>query len=66
MANDKLKIFSGRANPALAESICKFLDTKPGQVELSTFADGECYIQILENVRGTDVFVVQPCSQPVA
>ena len=65
MANDKLKIFSGRANPALAESICKFLDTKPGQVELSTFADGECYIQILENVRGTDVFVVQPCSQPV-
>jgi ribose-phosphate pyrophosphokinase len=65
LANDKLKIFSGRANPALAESICQHLDTKPGQVELSTFADGECYVQILENVRGTDVFVVQPCSQPV-
>jgi ribose-phosphate pyrophosphokinase len=65
LANDKLKIFSGRANPALAESICGFLDTKPGQAELSTFADGECYVQILENVRGTDVFVVQPCSQPV-
>ncbi len=65
MADDKLKIFSGRANPALTESICHFLETKPGQCELSTFSDGECYIQILENVRGTDVFVVQPCSQPV-
>jgi ribose-phosphate pyrophosphokinase len=65
LANDQLKIFSGRANPALTESICHELGTKPGQVELSTFADGECYVQILENVRGTDVFVVQPCSQPV-
>lgn len=65
MANDKLKIFSGRANPALAESICRFLDIKPGQVELSTFADGECYVQILENVRGTDVFVIQPTCSPV-
>ncbi len=65
MANDELKIFSGRANPALTESICRYLGTKPGQAELSSFSDGECYIQILENVRGTDVFVVQPCSQPV-
>jgi ribose-phosphate pyrophosphokinase len=65
LAHDKLKIFSGRANPALTETICSFLGTQPGQVELNTFSDGECYIQILENVRGTDVFVVQPCSQPV-
>ncbi len=65
MAVDKLKIFSGRANPRLTEAICGILATPVGQVELSTFADGECYIQILENVRGTDVFVVQPCSQPV-
>ena len=65
MALDKLKIFSGRANPRLTEAICGILGTPVGQVELSTFADGECYIQILENVRGTDVFVVQPSSQPV-
>jgi ribose-phosphate pyrophosphokinase len=65
LALDKLKIFSGRANPRLTEAICGILGTPVGQVELSTFADGECYIQILENVRGTDVFVVQPCSQPV-
>lgn len=65
MAVDQLKIFSGRANPRLTEEICAILGTPVGQVELSTFSDGECYIQILENVRGTDVFVVQPCSQPV-
>lgn len=65
MAEDKLKIFSGRANPALTKAICEQLDTEPGAVELSTFSDGESYIQILENVRGIDVFVVQPCSQPV-
>jgi ribose-phosphate pyrophosphokinase len=62
---DRLKIFSGRANPALTQAICRFLGTELGQIELSTFSDGESYIQILENVRGADVFVVQPCSQPV-
>ena len=65
MADDRLKIFSGRAHPALAESICRYLGNMPGRVELCTFSDGETYTQILENVRGADVFVVQPCSQPV-
>lgn len=63
--DDKLKIFSGRANPELTAAICHYLGTEPGRIELSTFSDGECYVQILENVRGADVFVVQPCSQPV-
>ncbi len=62
---DRLKIFSGRANPALAAAICRYLGTELGNIELSTFSDGECYVQILENVRGADVFVVQPCSHPV-
>lgn len=65
MADDRLKIFTGRAHPALAESICGHLGIAPGRIELSTFSDGECYVQILENVRGADVFVVQPCSRPV-
>lgn len=65
MADDRLKIFSGRAHPALTEAICGYLGNTPGRMELNTFSDGESYIQILENVRGADVFVVQPCSRPV-
>ncbi len=65
MIDEKFKIFSGSANPALAEAICRFLGTRPGNLARQKFSDGETYIQILENVRGADVFVVQPCSQPV-
>jgi len=60
-----LKIFSGRAHPALADEICKYLDIPVGQVTLFNFSDGENYCQIDENVRGADVFVVQPTSSPV-
>jgi ribose-phosphate pyrophosphokinase len=62
---DKLKIFSGSANPALCEAICKYLDVPRGHAERGQFSDGESRFQILENVRGADVFVVQACSQPV-
>ncbi len=65
MPDDKFKIFCGSANPLLAEEICRFLGMKLGQSELGRFSDGEIYFQILENVRGADVFVVQPCSHPV-
>jgi len=65
MDRDRLKIFSGTANPALAAEICKALDVPPGQCEVARFSDGEVRIHILENVRGADVFVVQPTSQPV-
>ena len=65
MADDKFKIFSGSANPALAEEICRFLGVQPGRASLGQFSDGEIYFQILENVRGADVFVVQPCGHPV-
>jgi ribose-phosphate pyrophosphokinase len=65
MDRDRLKIFSGTANPALAAEICRALDVPPGQCEVARFSDGEVRIHILENVRGADVFVVQPTSQPV-
>jgi ribose-phosphate pyrophosphokinase len=61
----ELKIFSGRAHPALAREICEYLGIKLGQITLFNFSDGENYCQIDENVRGTDVFVVQPTSSPV-
>jgi ribose-phosphate pyrophosphokinase len=63
--DDRFKIFSGTANLPLAQSICKHLDVPLGEAKLGRFSDGEIYFQILENVRGADVFVVQPCSYPV-
>jgi len=63
--DERFKIFSGTANPVLAQAICKHLDVPLGKSLLGRFSDGEIYFQILENVRGADVFVVQPCSYPV-
>jgi ribose-phosphate pyrophosphokinase len=59
-----LQVFSGRANEPLAEAICDYLQIEPGKIRLGTFSDGEIYCQIKENVRGADVFVVQPTGQP--
>jgi len=63
--DDKFKIFSGTANEPLADEICTFLDMPRGQSHLTRFKDGEVYVQIMENVRGADVFVVQPTCFPV-
>ena len=60
----ELKIFSGRANPKLAEKICDFLHLDIGECNLKTFPDGEIHCQI-EDVRGRDVFLVQPTCPPV-
>jgi ribose-phosphate pyrophosphokinase len=65
MDRDRLKIFSGTANPALAAEICECLDVPLGQAAITRFSDGEARVQVLENVRGADVFVVQPTSYPV-
>jgi ribose-phosphate pyrophosphokinase len=65
LADDKFKIFCGTANPTLAKAICKYVGVPLGQAEHGQFSDGETRFQILENVRGADVFVVQPCSHPV-
>lgn len=60
-----LKIFSGRAHPALTQEICAYLRMPLGELTLFNFSDGEVYCQIDENVRGADVFVVQPTCSPV-
>ena len=65
MRFDRLKIFSCNANPHLATAICDALGCQLGQATVRTFSDGETHIQVLENVRGADVFVVQPTCSPV-
>jgi ribose-phosphate pyrophosphokinase len=59
------KVFSGTANPALTQEICDCLGCPLGSAMIRTFADGETHLQIQENVRGADVFMVQPTSTPV-
>ena len=61
----ELKIFSGGANRQLAEDICGFLHLSLGQITLSTFPDGERHCKIEEDVRGRDVFLIQPTSPSV-
>jgi len=63
--DDKFKIFCGTANEPLTDEICAFLQMERGKATVTRFKDGEVYIQILENVRGADVFVVQPTCFPV-
>ena len=60
-----IKVFSGNANPKLAEEICKLMGTKLGEAEDGTFSDGEIFVSLYETVRGSDVFVVQSTCKPV-
>src|ERR1700726_3103212 len=64
-SDEKFKIFSGTANEPLADEVCNFLGMQRGQAQVIRFRDGECYVQIQENVRGADVFVMQPTCRPV-
>jgi ribose-phosphate pyrophosphokinase len=59
-----LKIFSGNANPSLAGNVASYLDVELGKVDVATFSDGEVNVEIGENVRGKDCFVVQSTSAP--
>ncbi|KIQ96010.1 Ribose-phosphate pyrophosphokinase [Lysobacter sp. A03] len=61
-----LLIFSGNANPVLARAVCKELGVRPGKALVSTFSDGEVQVEIEENVRQQDVFVIQPTCAPSA
>jgi len=61
---DKLAIFSGNAHPDLAKSICKYLKTKLSEALVERFSEGEIRVKINENVRGKDVFVIQPTCPP--
>ena len=66
LSEDKrFKLFSGTANRPLAEEIGRHIGVTVGEAKLQRFADGEVYFQLLENVRGVDVFVVQPTCYPV-
>jgi len=62
---DRLILFSGNANRALSQEIADHLGVPLGEADVSRFADGEILVQIFENVRGADVFVIQPTCRPV-
>lgn len=57
-------LFTGTANPALAEKVARHLDLRLGEVSVDRFSDGEVHIEILENVRGKDIFIIQPIFAP--
>src|SRR5947208_2519279 len=61
----EMKVFSGRANPELARRICDYLDIPLGRITIDNFPDGEIRCKIDEDVRGRDVFLVQPTCPPV-
>src|SRR6202522_2479879 len=65
MNADRIKIFTGSAHPVVAEEICQQLGLELCLMKLKRFSDGEINLQILENVRGADCFVVQPTCTPV-
>jgi ribose-phosphate pyrophosphokinase len=65
MEGNGIFIFSGNSNPVLAENICRFLKLPLGGAKVTTFSDGEIQIEILENVRSRDVFVIQSTCAPV-
>jgi len=60
-----LKLFTGNANRPLAEEIAQYLRVPLADAEVTRFSDGEVYVQVNENVRGADVFVIQPTCPPV-
>ncbi|MHB1280288.1 MAG: ribose-phosphate pyrophosphokinase [Acidithiobacillus sp.] len=64
MVHGNLMVFSGNANPILAAQVARFLQIPIGRAEVSAFSDGEVFVEILENVRGRDVFVLQPTCAP--
>lgn len=60
-----MKIFTGNANPALAQEICKLIGIKLGEAEVKSFADGEASVSLYETVRGSDVFLINSTCKPV-
>ncbi len=62
---DEIKVFAGNSNPTLADAVCAYLKIHRGQAEVRRFSDGEVLVEIKENVRGGDVFVIQSTCTPV-
>ncbi|MEI7903967.1 MAG: ribose-phosphate pyrophosphokinase, partial [Candidatus Firestonebacteria bacterium] len=65
MFDAKMKIFTGTANPELAQKIAKYMNCEMGELNIKKFPDGEIWVKINENVRGTDCFIIQSTSSPV-
>ena len=63
-ARSTMAVFAGNANPALAHEIARHLRVPLGRAQITRFSDGEINAELLENVRGRDVFIVQPTSPP--
>src|SRR6202007_2741899 len=63
-AKDALEIFTGTSNPALAREVCEHLDVRVGEAEVGRFPDGEVMVEVRENVRGGDCFVLQSICTP--
>ncbi len=64
MSADNMTVFAGNANPALAEAVARRLGIPLGKAVVSRFSDGEVMVEIMEHVRGTDVFIMQPTCAP--
>ena len=64
MDSETLTLFAGNANPALAHDIARHLTSPLGRAYVGRFSDGEVNIELMENVRGRDVFIVQPTCPP--
>jgi ribose-phosphate pyrophosphokinase len=63
--DNQLKFFTGNSNPRLAEQICAYMNTEMGAIQVRRFSDGEIFVEIGENVRGKDIFVMQSTCTPV-
>ena len=64
MSFERMRIFTGNANPKLAEAVCKHLNISLGRAVVGRFSDGEVMVELLENVRGRDVFILQSTCAP--
>ncbi|MBI3775615.1 MAG: ribose-phosphate diphosphokinase, partial [Gammaproteobacteria bacterium] len=59
-----MTVFTGNANPQLAQSVASYLNIELGKIHIGRFSDGEIMVEILDNVRGRDVFIIQPTCAP--
>ncbi len=64
MADSRMMVFTGNANPQLAQAVVKYLDTSLGKAVVGRFSDGEIMVEVMENIRGRDVFIVQSTCAP--
>ncbi len=64
MAFERMRVFTGNANPKLAEAVCRHLNISLGRAVVGRFSDGEVLVELLENVRGRDIFVLQSTCAP--